>query len=217
MVLWSIGLHTGTFGSIGMKSSSMTRRPILTKFYSTKSLSSSGSAKLLRRKRKSWTSKDTRSPIKLQLISPSPKRMLLEIGLIRSLEGSLLMLEKQWINLSLGQVHWLEAPSSFSVISCRSFIAGSLKQARILILREVFLRAKEFDISHIHCRDQKKTWENLFRNSTPIKWEIFPAYADFVSLFVYAGFFFQEWHPLCKEVQKLATKAARNFVSMLFP
>ena len=167
MVNWFA--YYGAFGSIGMKSSSMTKRPILTKSYSTKSPSSSGSAKLLRRKHKSWTSKDTSSLIKLQLSSPSSKRVLLKIGRFDSIFWRLFInvrkgRNKPWFRTSA----LIRSPFGFSVIICRSFIAGSLKQARILILKEVFLKVKEFDISHIHCKDQKKTWENLFRNSTPI-------------------------------------------------
>ena len=54
--------------------------------------------------------------------------------------------------------------------------------------------------------------------STTMCWKIFPAFADIISISSSMQvFFFQEWHPLAKEVKKLALKASSTFISFSMP
>ena len=50
----------------------------------------------------------------------------------------------------------IRSPTRFCIITCRSLDVGNKNHAQIIILREVVLRMKEFDVKTILCKDQKK-------------------------------------------------------------
>ena len=113
----------------------------------------------------------------------------------------------------------IRSPTGFSVmIICRSLLVDNQRQAQILILREALLRVKEFQVTQIHCRDYKKIWRKLLEPATPINWKLYPAFADIIAISssLQVGYF-QEWHPLAKEVRKMAQKAAATQVSYSHP
>ena len=89
---------------------------------------------------------------------------------------------KEWFGAS----SVLRSPSEFGHIMCKSIQAANMKQAKVLFLQEVIVRAKEFDVKHIQCRDHKRDKENYFRKFTPICWEyIQPLLILFCSLRLY--------------------------------
>ena len=81
-----------------------------------------------------------------------------------------------------GSSSLIKSPSGFSVVICRSLRAGNQRHAQIIILREALLRIKEFGVKFIRCRVYKKKWRKPFQPSTTVNWEIYPVFADIISL-----------------------------------
>ena len=113
----------------------------------------------------------------------------------------------------------LRDPLENCFILNRSYDAGNKIHAQILILREVLVRLKELEIKSIALFDDKNTWKNLINNKDTIHWEIYPAFSDihFLTNHMQVIHFNNSWHPLTKETQKQATKAATARISNSWP
>ena len=84
-------------------------------------------------------------------------------------------------NYQYGASTLIRSLTGFSVIICKSLTIGDQRHAQILILREAFLRIKEFQMSQICCKDYKKIWRKFLEPSTPINWRLYPLFANIIA------------------------------------
>ena len=101
----------------------------------------------------------------------------------------------------------------------RSYDAINKTQAQLLIMREVFLRFKELNISVVCCMDIHNKWSNLLKGKATIHRENYPVPRDIVSLTgqMIPIQFTARWHPLVRETRKLAMTAAHTRISFSWP
>ena len=109
----------------------------------------------------------------------------------------------------------IRSPTGLSIVICRSLDVSSKKHTQLIILREAFLRLKEFEATTILCRDLKRKWRRLIQPNNVVNWKIFPVFIDIISLCSPLQVrCCQEWHSLAKEMSKLANKASFIHVSI---
>ena len=125
-----------------------------------------------------------------------------------------LKLERLRAMAGMAKCAFIRSPAGFSIVVYKSLSVDSQRHAQLIILREALVRVKEFEVNKINCRDPKTIWRKLFDPA----WKFFPVFSDIISLSSSLQVVFtQEWHPLVKEVKKLARKAASTQISCSWP
>ncbi|XVF67958.1 hypothetical protein PTKIN_Ptkin10aG0163900 [Pterospermum kingtungense] len=108
--------------------------------------------------------------------------------------------------------------SGENFVICRSYTTKNILLVRLLIMREVLIRGKEFGIKAFRCFDNKRTWLRMLQDEQ-CSWKLQPALADVKKLAKgYESFtLINDQHHLATETQQMARQAASTKISFSWP
>ena len=164
-----------------------------------------------------WSLK-CKNPSKEQSTNIGPKNFYEEFSDDDNEGIGLMIIETSKVNDWYDTCAFFRNPEGPCIIINRSIQVNSQRHADLIILREAFVHLKEFGVRKIICSDPKNRWKKLFDSNTNVNWKIFPAFADIISLSSSMQVAFsQDWHPLAREVRKIAYKATTTKTSSSWP